>query len=659
MSSKHLKGMNKQQRKAVRFGINGKSLPPPLLIIAGAGTGKTAVLVHRVAQAILYGEHPKHIALLTFTRRAATEMIGRVQAICRAISKIAADFPWAGTFHAVAAKLLRQYGSAIGIRPSFQILDRADAEDLMDVLIHDLRLTSANSGFPQKAACVAIHSRMINCSKSLQAVLRLEYPNYVKCKKKLQKLFAAYEAEKRKQNVLDYDDLLVGWVKLLLNKRVGSEIKKLFRYVFVDEYQDTNHLQAQILLLLKPDGRGLTVVGDDAQAIYSFRGATVQNILRFAKKFSPRAKIIKLEQNYRSTQPILNACNSVMALSRQGYAKQLFSTRKSKLKPSLVVVEDSLAQARYVAGNILKAGDAGVPLKEQAILFRASSHSAELELELGRRNIPFVKYGGLRFVEASHIKDVVSMLRWAENPQNRVAATRVLKRLPGIGSATADRLFGELSGPNFVRKLRTVSVPPAAKSDWRSFRRTVAQIHQARKWPDDLGAVLRWYKPRLKQIFPKDSDLAGRELDLRQLQDIAAHRQSRQAFMTDLTLDPPDGSLGKAEQAKKENGDHIVLSTIHSAKGQEYSHVSILNAIEGCIPSSNAGDSPEEIEEERRVFHVAMTRAKNDLSILVPRQHFSARSSVASGDCLWARQTQFLPKSTWRYFARCRVASRR
>ena len=271
-SSNHLKGMNKQQRKAVQFGIDGKSLPPPLLVIAGAGTGKTRVLVGRVAQAILHGEHPSRILLLTFTRRAATEMISRVQAICRAVSSTPIDFPWAGTFHAVASKILRQYGEAIGLRPSFQIMDEADSQGLMNVLIYDLKLAEEKSRFPQKAACAAIYSRMINCDKSLEAVLSAEYPSYVKCKKKLKRLFSAYAAAKRKQNVLDYDDLLLCWVQLLLNKQVGPEIKRLFRYVFVDEYQDTNSLQAKILRLLKPDGRGLTVVGDDAQAIYSFRG---------------------------------------------------------------------------------------------------------------------------------------------------------------------------------------------------------------------------------------------------------------------------------------------------------------------------------------------------------------------------------------------------
>jgi DNA helicase II / ATP-dependent DNA helicase PcrA len=649
-SSKHLKGMNKQQRKAVRFGLGKKKLPRPLLIIAGAGTGKTKVLARRVVEAILGGAKPAQMLLLTFTRRAASEMLNRVGAICGPSGTKRAQFPWAGTFHSVAAKLLRQFGSALGIRPGFQILDRGDAEDLIDIVRHDLGFSKESSRFPHKAACLAIYSRMTNCCQSLRQVLRNHYPSFRRREKKLAKLFASYDAAKQHQGVLDYDDLLQGWHLLLQDKKVSEEIRRLFRYVFVDEYQDTNRLQAKIIERLKPNGRGVTAVGDDAQAIYSFRGATVENILLFANQFKLRAKVIKLERNYRSTQPILTASNAVMALSREGYAKNLYSTRKSSLKPTLVSVNDAVGQARYVAMQILRARDAGVPLREQAVLIRASSHSAHLELELARRNIPFAKYGGMKFLEASHIKDVLSIIRWCDNPRNRVAAVRTLKLLPGIGSAIADRISLGLVGGDFRRRLPKMAVPKASAREWPVFSRLLNRVHGNTEWPGELALVLKWYLPQIDRLYANE-DPESRKLDLQQLVQIAGTYRSRQAFLTELTLDPPDGSLGNA-RAKNTDEDHLIISTIHSAKGQEYSHVYILNAVEGCIPSSNAGDQTEKIEEERRVLHVAMTRAKNQLEILAPRQYFSGAKPWSGDRTCWTRQTRFIPESTWVHFKR-------
>ena len=336
------------------------------------------------------------------------------------------NLSWSGTFHAVGARLLREYAHQIGFKPSFTILDRSDSADLMDLVRHDLKQSKKESRFPQKDTCLAIYSLAINSGAPLDQILSNRFPWCAEWEDELRALFAAYVKAKRRQNVFDYDDLLLYWDEMLNDEDLAAEIGSRFDHILVDEYQDTNRLQAEILLKLKPDGRGVMVVGDDAQAIYSFRAATVRNILDFPEQFKPRAHVITLEQNYRSTQPLLHASNLVMQFAKKRFTKNLFSERRSEQKPYLTTVADEAAQARYVAQQILKAREAGVPLKEQAVLFRASHHSAQLEIELARRNIPFRKFGGLKFLEVAHVKDVISVLRWCHNPRDRVAGFRVL-----------------------------------------------------------------------------------------------------------------------------------------------------------------------------------------------------------------------------------------
>src|SRR5258707_6776340 len=373
---------------------------------------------------------------------------------------------------------------------------------------------------------------------------------------------------------------------MMNNGDLAAEVRGLFDHGLVDEYQDTKRLQGNILLKLKPDGRGLTVVGDDAQSIYSFRAATVRNILDFPGQFEPSARIVTLEQNYRSTQPILDACNSVIEFAAERFTKNLRSERKSKQRPYLTTVTDETAQARYVAQQILEAREAGVPLKSQAVLLRASHHSAQLEIELSRRSIPFVKYGGLKFLEAAHVKDVLSVLRWCENPRDRVAGFRAVQLLPGIGPSTAAKILDQVEAePHATDVLYDIKVPKAAAQDWPAFAKLVEQMPQGKTtWHGEFELVQEWYGPHLDRIY---DDAPSRAADVAQLGQIAAGYGSRERFLTELTLDPPDATSGRAGADLKDE-DYTVLSTIHSAKGQEWRIVRILNAVDGCIPSDRA-----------------------------------------------------------------------
>jgi DNA helicase II / ATP-dependent DNA helicase PcrA len=578
----------------------------------------------------------RRILLLTFSRRAAEEMTHRVKQITEAaLDGRQIDLPWSGTFHAVGAKLIREYADQIGLNPFFTILDRPDAADLMNLVRQDLGLSARQSPF----TCLAIYSFGVNSGLPLREVLSTRFQPYRRWKRELRKLFRCYTAAKRRQHVLDYDDLLLYWAEMMQNPKVGAEIRSRFDHVLVDEYQDTNPLQAKILFMLKPKGRGLTVVGDDAQAIYSFRGATVRNILDFPSHCRPKARAITLEENYRSTQPVLEAANKVIGFAKERYTKNLFSMRRSHQKPYLTTVKNERAQARYVAQQIVDAREAGVPLKSQAVLFRASSHSTELELELARRNIPFVKFGGIKFLEAAHIKDIVCVLRWCENPKDRVAGFRILQLLPGIGSGTAAKILKKVEGRRQITKvLARLDVPTNAAKGWRGFVRLVRQMRQGKAtWPTELQAVRRWYEPLLQYKY---DDPQVRLPDIAQLEQIAARYESRRQFLTDLALDPPDGTRGPSSGSTKDD-DYTILSTMHSAKGQEWRIVRILNVTDGCIPL----DQAEDIEEERRLLHVAMTRAKNELDLVVPGRFFRYRQNKFDNRYVYGAVSRFIPVS--------------
>jgi ATP-dependent DNA helicase UvrD/PcrA len=653
MSPDYLTDLNKEQCHAVKHGIDCQSATkaPPLLVIAGAGSGKTKTLAHRVAHLVVSGVDPHRILLLTFTRRAAEEMIRRVKRItATALGTQQVDLPWSGTFHAIGARLLREYANQIRLKPSFTILDRSDAADLMDLVRHELGQSKKPSRFPKKDTCLSIYSFTINSGKSLEQVLVENFPWCAEWEKELRRLFQSYTAAKQRQNVLDYDDLLLYWAEMMKNDDLATEIGGRFDHILVDEYQDTNQLQSKILLRLKPEGRGLMVVGDDAQSIYSFRAATVRNILDFPNEFRPAADIVTLEQNYRSTQPILDACNRVIRFAKERYTKNLRSDRRSKQKPFLTTVADEAAQAKFVAKQILESREAGVPLKAQAVLFRASHHSAQLEIELTRRNIPFVKYGGLKFLEAAHVKDVLSILRWCENSRDRVAGFRAVQLLPGIGPSTAAKILDEVEAePHATDVLCDIKVPKAAAEDWPAFAKLVEQMRQGKTtWPAEFELVQNWYSPHLERIYD-DADL--RAVDVAQLGQIAAGYGSRERFLTELTLDPPDATSGRAGADLKDE-DYTVLSTIHSAKGQEWRIVRILNVVDGCIPSDRATGTPEEIEEERRLLYVAMTRAKDELDLIVPHRFFTHHQAKLGDRHVYASRSRFIPDSILGSFAR-------
>ncbi|HUH93210.1 MAG TPA: ATP-dependent helicase [Casimicrobiaceae bacterium] len=639
----YLAALNAEQRRAVEHATDGIEVASPLLIIAGAGSGKTNTLAHRVAHLVCRGADPRRIMLLTFSRRAAAEMERRAGRILQRVlrSNQTPRLLWSGTFHSVGARLLREYARRIGLAESFTILDRGDAEDLIAIVRHELGLDAAKARFPGKATCLAVYSRVVNSSGALAEVLARAFPWCAHWEAELKRLFAAYTVAKQAQNVLDYDDLLLYWWHALADAALAREVGERFDHVLVDEYQDTNRVQAEILLALKPDGRGITVVGDDAQSIYSFRAATVRNILDFPAQFPARAHVATLERNYRSTQPILDAANAVIGLATERYAKELRGVRAGGAKPRLVAVRDEVDQACCVAERVLAHREAGVGLKAQAVLFRSSHHSAQLEVELARRDIPFVKYGGLRFLEAAHVKDVLAMLRWAENPRGRLAGFRAARLVPGIGPATAARLLDAMdASADPIAALRGFAVAPVAADDWDRLVSLVVSLHRSESgWPAELEQVSRWYEPHLERIY---EDAFVRRRDLVQLAQIARTYASRERFLTELALDPPAATSDEADAPGRDD-DYLVLSTIHSAKGQEWKAVHVLNVVDGCIPSDMSTETSEEIEEERRLLYVAMTRARDHLDLVVP-QRFYVHGQAAQGDRhVYASRTRFIP----------------
>ena len=467
--------------------------------------------------------------------------------------------------------------------------------------------------------------------------------------KELKELFAAYVEAKQRQNVLDYDDLLLYWAQMVADPAIAEDIGGRFDHVLVDEYQDTNRLQASILLALKRDGRGLTVVGDDAQAIYSFRAANVRNILDFPKHFDPPAEVVTLDRNYRSTQTILAAANGVIDLAAERFTKNLWSDRDAAERPRLVAVRDEADQARYIVERVLENREAGSLLKHQAVLFRASHHSGPLEVELAQRNIPFVKFGGLKFLDAAHVKDLLALLRFAENPRDRVAGFRLLQLMPGVGPTTAQRVLDRmLESTHPITTLTEMPTPPRVlEAEWAAFVETMLALHVGGAgWPAEIANARHWYDPHLERAH---EDASTRRADLLQLEQIAAGYPSRERFLTELTLDPPDATSDEAGVPLQDE-DYLILSTIHSAKGQEWKSVFVLNVVDGCIPSDLGTGTTAEIEEERRLLYVAMTRAKDDLHLVVPQRFFTHGQNAHGDRHVYASRTRFIPGALLKHF---------
>jgi DNA helicase-2/ATP-dependent DNA helicase PcrA len=632
--------LNDEQRAAVMHGDS------PLVVVAGAGTGKTAVLAARVAALIARGVAPERILLLTFTRRAAAEMLRRVETLLARSGDAAvasgASRVWGGTFHAVAARLLRIYGQSIGLPPTFTVLDRSDAEDLMRLVRSDLGLGNAKRRFPQPATCLDIYSRCVNAREPLAQVLQTAFPWCADAEEGLAKLFRAYTDRKERQRVLDYDDLLWFWRALLATEPAASAVRGRFDAVLVDEYQDTNAIQAEIVALLRPDGQGVTVVGDDAQAIYGFRAATVENIVRFKDRF-PDAEMVALTRNYRSTQPVLDAANAIIASASRGHRKDLLSHRGAGERPRLVCCSDEREQSAFVVDRILEHREAGVPLRKQAVLFRAAHHSADLELELKRRNVPFVKYGGLKFLEMAHVKDLLSVLRLAENPLDATAAMRVLGLVPGIGPATAKRLVEIIaaSGGEFGAWLEA-GIPAQSAETLGSLIDALVRITNDASL--DVSTQVNAVRTVLAPLVERAYDAPGPRLaDLEQLEALAARFDSRARFIAEMALDPPRWTEDLAGPPLLDD-DWLVLSTMHSAKGLEFDAVFVIHAADGNIPSDMATGSPEQLDEERRLFYVACTRARDSLYVCWPLRYYATGrgTSDAYG---YSQRTRFIDRA--------------
>jgi len=648
----HLAMLNPAQRMAAEYGESTEKktfTAGPLLVIAGAGTGKTMTLAHRVAHLLISGVSPERILLLTFTRRASQEMTRRVESIVRTATRElsftplpSGGLPWSGTFHSIANRLLRRFAHNLGLDAGFSVLDRGDAADILDVIRHEQKLTRTARRFPKKDTCLAIYSRCVNTQRPLAEVLDQTYPWCADWSDELAELFRQYVIRKQQTQSLDYDDLLLYWCHLVRETEFAELIGSSFDHVLIDEYQDTNLAQAQILNALKPDGKGVTVVGDDAQSIYSFRAAEVENILGFPDQYMPSAKVITLEQNYRSCQAILDSANCLIAESDRQYRKNLFSETLKGGKPRYVTVEDGDAEAEFVVGAILDNRELGLALKDQAVLFRGSHHSDRLELELVRRNIPYVKYGGLKFLEAAHVKDLLSVLKWTENPKNEIAAFRVLKLLPGMGPANAARCFEQLAvGDYLFSSLREYRAPAACSAEWPAFCDLLEMLsgdEDEHGWQSQLGAARRWYQPHLERLY---DGLDTREADLEQLEQISGRYPTRERFLTELTLDPPSAAGDLAGDPLLDE-DYLILSTVHSAKGQEWESVFVLNVSDGNFPSEFATGKPQMIEEERRLLYVAMTRAKQSLSLVSPLRYHVTQQRRDGDKHVYGARSRFM-----------------
>jgi DNA helicase II / ATP-dependent DNA helicase PcrA len=651
-----LEGLNLEQRRAVCHDDS------PLLIIAGAGTGKTKTVVHRVAELMKRGVEPSRILLLTFSRRASAEMLRRVDELLAQIQNqggsgqkrpITSRKVWGGTFHATAARLLRLYGDSIGLASDFTIHDRSDSEDLLDVVRTELNLAKTDRRFPKKGTCLAIYSMCVNSRLAIDQVLAGNFPWCKEYAEDLKRLFRTYVDRKESGHVLDYDDLLLFWHGLLSEPATAQKIRSRFDCVLVDEYQDTNRLQSEIIALLRPDGSGITVVGDDAQSIYSFRAATVRNILDFPKQFCSTT-IVKLEQNYRSTQPILAATNAVIAQSQERYTKDLWSEQVDGAKPCLLTCDDEDDQAAFIVQEVLRQREAGIDLRRQAVLFRASHHSIVLEAELARCNIPFVKYGGLKFIEAAHVKDLLSFLRLAENPRDVVAGTRVLKLLPGIGPAKARQLMdGLLESRGNFRVWSDAKVPPEARGYWQKLIRLLVRLGEKSDLdlPSQVNLVRKFYAPLLEECYDNSP---ARLRDVEQIEQLAGRFSSRARMLTDLTLDPPASTEDLAGEPLLDE-DYLVLSTIHSAKGLEWDAVYIIHASDGNIPSDLATGNAQQIDEELRLFYVALTRAKRSLQVCFPLRYYHAARGAFSDRHSYAQLTRFISTQVKQKFD-CRAA---
>ena len=619
-----LAGLNPQQVEAATH--DGGHL----VVAAGAGSGKTRTLAVRVAHLLAEGTPPERLLLLTFTRRAAREMLQRVQTLT---GDARARRIWGGTFHSVANRLLRLHGAAVGCAPSFTILDQADTIDLFGLLRAEAgHADGRGARFPTPATIAAVYSRVVNAGQRLDDVLNRHFPWCSAHGEALADLFDAYTRRKRDRDVLDLDDLLLYWRALVASPVAGAPVRDRFAHVLVDEYQDTNAIQADVLSALATGGAQLTVVGDAAQAIYGFRAASVDHLLDFPDRH-PGTTLVRLERNYRSTPQILAAANGVMDGARRHHGTVLWTDRPDAGAPALVACLDETAQSAVVCDQILAHREAGIPLREQAVLFRTSHHSDGLEVELARRDIPFVKHGGLKFLEAAHVKDLVALLRLLDNPHDELAWHRTLVAVEGVGPATARRLMATIgvgdhdTDPLTVfcagRRPERLATEVGARLDALGSTLATCAGRGATEPPPavQVGRLRDW----CATTFARRYDAAEARLaDLDQLARMAAGATHRHELLADLTLDPPASTSDLAGPPSLDD-DVLTLSTIHSAKGGEWRAVHLIHASDGCLPSDMALRDADEVEEERRLLYVALTRARDHLTVSYPLRFYHAR----------------------------------
>ncbi|HEU5003971.1 MAG TPA: ATP-dependent helicase [Actinomycetota bacterium] len=598
-----------------------------LLIVAGAGTGKTTTLTARLSHLVRSGVPAERILLLTFSRRAASELLQRAGQVA---GQDVAAAAWGGTFHAIANRLLRRHGRAIGVAPQFTVMDRSDTADLL-ALVRDEMAAGDGPGRrrARKETLADILSRCLNARMPLTDLLRAHYPWCAEERDEMAGAFSAYTARKRVSGVLDYDDLLLCWGALLEVPDVAALLQAQFDHILVDEYQDTNPLQADLLEAMCRGGARLTAVGDDAQAIYSFRAATHRNIMEFPARFG--AEVVILEQNHRSTPSILAATNAVIAAAAQRHPKELWSARADRARPALHRCSDEGDQSRQVCAAILAHFEQGTPLRAQAVLVRTAHHSDLLELELTARNIPFVKYGGLRFLEAAHVKDLMCLLRLAENPHDELAWFRVLQFLDDVGPVSARRITDALVGSQHpLAALATSPLPDASRDLAAALGTAVSEASTvgAERAGAAVERVRLWLDPLLERRY---SDVDARRADLEQLTLAAsASGGTLRQFLAELTLDPPASTSDLAGPPHLDE-DYITISTIHSAKGCEWDVVHVIHLADGNVPSDLATGDAEAIEEERRLLYVAMTRARNHLYCYVPLRYHHRRFGLEDG----------------------------
>ncbi len=611
----------------------------PLLIVAGAGSGKTRTLIHRVAHLINKGVPASRILLLTFTRRASQEMLDR----CQRLVGSASQQVQGGTFHGIAHRLLRRFGPTAGLPADFSILDQGDAADLMGLARAALgyadsqKLPKSAPRFPRAETLLAIYSRHINTDRPIAELIGQQWPHFLSWTGDIEKLFGNYVQRKAERNLLDYDDLLLSWALLLEQApTIAEQIRALYEHVLVDEYQDTNPLQSRILRGLCSHGR-ITVVGDDAQSIYAFRGATIRNILDFPRQF-PGTHIVTLERNYRSVAPILETTNALIARSRERYSKQLWTERSGGEAPWLVTVRDEHEQTRFVVDRLLELHDEGIPLREIAVLFRAGYLSADLEIELANRRIPYEKWGGLKFLEAAHIKDILAFLRVLENPRDEVSWYRLLRLLPGVGDATARAAVELLTAHEWQpMAIGAVRAPARARPGLHALSALLDGMRRVNVTSpsEAIRLVRQLYDPILTATY---DDAPPRLADLGQLEVIAAGYADRTTFLAALALEPPANTQDLAVGSDDES-DALILSTAHSAKGKEFDVVFVIWAADGVFPMARTADKEDEVDEERRLLYVAMTRARDQLYVTYPLHSYPTRTGA---DFAYGQMSRFL-----------------